>query len=357
MTGDKRSLVLKPGKGSLQKMGFGFAAIGLAAGLAGCGGSPQQTSSSAGSKSSAASTSNITLSQVGPDAGKWPIYAAMAEGFFRKEGVSVSMSTSGGSPNGVQAVLAHATDIAEVGDTDAISAAAGGGSIVMVAGEEDSSPYVVNVAKGISSISQLSGKKVSTSAPTNITQLYWDAVVQKNGLDPKAFTYVYAATTGDRFAALKGGVVQAAILLPPYSFEAQAAGMPVLVNTAKYSSYPFTSFAVSPNWAASHRSELIAFLKGYLLGVKWLYNPANRTAAINILLKDTKSTKTAAADSYDFFVKQLKIFPVTGAVRSSAIPSLITALTGVGAFKSKPSASKLVDNSFVNSAAQQLGIG
>ncbi len=340
----------------------GLMALGLV--LAACGSSSSSSTTTTGAPATTGASTTaapknlgtVTFSQVGPDAGKWPIYAAVSEGFFKQQGISVTISVSGSSPAGVQEVLANAVDVAEVGDTDAISGAAGGGSVVLVAGEENSPPYVMNVAKGITSIAQLKGKKISVAAPTNITKLYWNAIAQGNGLSPTDFTYLYSPTTGDRFAALKGGVVQAAMLLPPFSFEAEAQGFQAIASAAKYLPYPFTAIAVNPSWASSHSAQLDAFLKGYLQGIQWLYNPANQTAAINLLVQITKSTQSAATQSYDFFVNQLKTFPTNGSLSSTEMAKVAQAMVGLGAFKQAPATSKFMDMSYIQKAAQELGI-
>ncbi|NNN19142.1 MAG: ABC transporter substrate-binding protein [Acidimicrobiaceae bacterium] len=341
----------------------GFMALGLLLAACGSSGSSSTATTSSPNTTAAGSTTTavpnlgtVTFSQVGPDAGKWPIYAAISQGFFKQEGISVSVSVSGSSPSGVQEVLANSVNIAEVGDTDAISGAAAGGSVVLVAGEENAPPYVINVPKSITSIAQLKGKKVSVAAPTNITKLYWNAIATANGLNPADVTYLYSPTTGDRFAALKGGVVQAAILLPPFSFEAAAQGYPAIASAAKYLPYPFTALAVNPTWASANSAKLLAFLKGYLLGVKWLYDPANQAAAISLLVSVTKTTQSAATQSYDFFVNQLKTFPTNGSLSDTEMAKVAQAMVGLGAFKQAPPTSKFLDTSYITKAAQQLGI-
>ncbi len=352
--GGKRRRTLPVSVASLMVLGVLLAACGSSSSSS----STTTTAASSSTTSSAAAPNygTVTFSQVGPDAGKWPIYAAISEGFFKKEGISISISTSGSSPGGVQAVLAHSVDIAEVGDTDAISAAAGGGSISLVAGEENAPPYVINVPKSITSIAQLKGKTVSVAAPTNITKLYWNAIAQANGLSPTAVTYQYSPTTGDRFAALKGGVVQAAILLPPFSFEAEAAGFPAIASAAKYLPLPFTALAASPSWISSNSNKFQAFLKGYLMGIKWLYDPANKAAAIALLEKETNATASASTQSYDFFVNQLKAFPTNGQLPTSEMAKEAQAMVGLGAFKKAPPTSSFMTNTYIKKAAASLGL-
>src|SRR3546814_9462554 len=52
----------------------------------------------------------------------------------------------------------------------------------------------------------------------------------KHGLESGSYDYLYAGSTGNRFAALVAGGVDATILLPPLSFRAQAQGFTNLGN-------------------------------------------------------------------------------------------------------------------------------
>lgn len=300
------------------------------------------------------SIQTIAVSQVGPDAGKWPLYAAINEGFFRQEGLAVTLSVSGSSPAGVTEVIGHSVDISEVSPSDVISAAAGGGSVELIASEEALAPYVVVAAKGITSFAQLKGKAISVAAPTNITQLYWNAVARKNHLSQGDFSYIDAPTTGDRYASLVGGVVQATLLTPPASFEAEAQGFPAIAKIATYSRLPFTDLLASPAWAKSHKAELVDFLKAYLRGIAWVYNPANKAAAIQLLETYTNANATNATATYIFFVDQLKTMARSGQVNVSDIRIEAQAMIGLGAFKSAPVVSKIVNNSYVIDAAKAL---
>lgn len=301
------------------------------------------------------SIQTITMSQVGPDAGKWAIYAAMTKGFFRQEGISLTLSTSGSSPAGVQEVLGQSVDFAEVSPSDAISAAAGGGTVEFVASEEALAPYAIVAAKGITSVSQLKGKTISVAAPTNITQIYWNAVAKGNHLTSSDFSYIDAPTTGDRFASLVGGVVQGTLLTPPASFEAEAEGYPAIAKVATYSRLPFTDIVANPSWLKSHKTEVVNFMKAYLRATAWVYNPKNKAAAIQVLETATGASPAIATETYVFYVDQLKTMTKSGQVNTSDMRKEAQAMIGLGAFKEAPVVSKLVNNSYVIDAAKAIG--
>lgn len=296
----------------------------------------------------------MTVSEVGPDAGKLALYAAIQEGFMKKDGISITLSDSHGSSQGAQAVVAHAVDIAEVGDTDAISARAAGGNIALICGEENVAPYTVNVAPSITAISQLRGKKTSPgSGPTNIATLYFNAALTANGVQPSQTTPIYEGTTGDRFASLESGAVSASLLLPPFNFEAEAKGYKTLATISQYSNLPFTAFATSPAWAKKNKTTVTNFIKAYLQGASWVYSPANKAGTISILEKYTHATPAAAQQTYQFFINTIHTIPTNGSLGN--VSGVISALKSVGGLSKPVTTSQVEDLSFLNAATAGAG--
>lgn len=142
-------------------------------------------------------------------------------------------------------------------------------------------PYLVIGKKGVTSVAALRGKTVIVSGPNAITRVFMNTVLEKNGLKPDDVTFTYAGATNERFAALLSGGVDAAILLPPFSFKAIDAGYPVLDDVQKYyPRFPIDTYAVTTAWAPANRPLVVSFLKSVLAGVRFLYDPANKTRAI-----------------------------------------------------------------------------
>ena len=63
--------------------------------------------------------------------------------------------------------------------------------------------------------------------------------------------------------------------------------------------FPFVGWAATDAFAQSHVQTIVDFTKAYLLGVRWVTNPANRQAAIDLLVKNTNSGPADAAKTYD----------------------------------------------------------
>src|SRR5581483_11190442 len=122
-----------------------------------------------------------------------------------------------------------------------------------------------------------------------------NGVLVGNGMKPQDVTYTFAGGTPERFAALVSGAVDAAILLPPFSFRATSQGYPQLADVSKYfGTFPLDLVGTNLTFAKNHPDVLEGYLRGYLQGVRWIYEPANRAQALAIL---TEATNTAAEDA------------------------------------------------------------
>ena len=68
-------------------------------------------------------------------------------------------------------------------------------------------------------------------------------------------------------------------------------------------------------WAKEHASELIGYIRGYIAGLGWLYDPPNKDAAIALLREHlSQMSPELAAKSYDILLD-----PKQGFSRRAAI--------------------------------------
>jgi NitT/TauT family transport system substrate-binding protein len=122
-----------------------------------------------------------------------------------------------------------------------------------------------------------------------------------NGLNKGDYEIISAGVAAARFAALKAGVADAAIVLPPLNFVANAGGFNTIGFAADFvKDLPFTGMAVHRRWASANLSAAKRVLTATDKSVAWLANPANRAEAVELLVKHARSTREDAEASYDF---------------------------------------------------------
>ena len=283
---------------------------------------------------------------------QWPQYIATELGWLKQDNIEIDFVTVGAS--GAQQLAGGAVNIAHSGYPDFARASLAGAPVKIIINDIVASPYAVFAKPQIKTIADLKGKVMSIGGPNDITLIYIKPLLASAGLKTTDVDFVYAKAAGDRFAALVAGAVDAAILNPPTYFKALSAGLTHLGDTATFApSIPFTVWGANAGWAAKNRDALVAFAKSYRRAVQWLYDPANKAKAIDILVKHAKQDAKDSAEAYDFLVTKLKLFGRDGDVPDAAYEKMAEGLADIGIVKKPyPAKSAIVDGSFVQAAAK-----
>ncbi len=281
---------------------------------------------------------------------QWPQYIAEEFGWFKQDNIELDLVTVGGS--GAQQVAGGSLNIAHSGYPDFARASLRGAAVKIIISDIIASPYAVFAKPEIKQVADLKGKLVSIGGVTDVTLIYMKGLLASAGLKATDVDFVYAKAAGDRFSALLSGGIDATILNPPTYFKATERGFTNLGDTAPYSKdIPFTVWAANSDWAAKNRAALNAFARDYKRGVEWLYNPANRQQAIEILVKHSKQDPKDSAQAYDYLITKLKLFGLDGNVSDAAYEKMAEGLVELGDMKKPfPPKSAIFDGSFVQQA-------
>ena len=292
----------------------------------------------------------ITEGFVSHGALQWPEYIATELGWFKENGVSLDMVVVGAGA--AQQVAAGALNIGYSGFPDFIRATNQGAPLKIVINAISAPPYAVYAKPAIKQIADLKGKTVSIGGTKDVTLIYMEAFIASAGLKASNLDFVYAKATQDRLAALLSGGADAAILYPPSSFRAGAAGYTYLGDIEAYlKDFPFTVWAANTGWAANNREALLAYIRAYSRAVRWLYDAGNKERAVDILVKYSRQDRKDSADTYDYFVSKLHAFSSDGRISQAAYKRMTDALVDWGDLKEPvPPASKFFDLSFVEAA-------
>ena len=291
----------------------------------------------------------IVLGFVSHGALQWPEYTAQHFGWFKENGVDVDMLTVGGGA--AQQLTAGAINIGYSGFPDFIRAAHRGAPLKVIINGIGTPPYAIYSKPAIKSIKDLKGKVISIGGAKDITTIYTAAFIGSAGLKTEDVDFVYAKATPDRFAALVAGGVDAAILFPPFTFRAEGQGFTNLGDIEPYlKGYPFTVYATNTEWAQKNERALLGFVKAYGRAIRWLYDPANKQEAVNILVKFAKSDPKDSADTYDYFTK-LSAFSKDGLVSPSVFKTMSEGLVWLGDLTDPtPPMAGFFDTSYVDKA-------
>ena len=280
-------------------------------------------------------------------------YWTASNGCAKDHGIELDFVTSGGG--GAQQLAVGALHVSQSGFPDYFRAIAQGAPMRIFINNNSVPPYSVHAKPNIKRIADLKGKTISIGAVKDVTLIYMQPFLASAGLKTSEVDFVYAKATADRFKALSAGGVDATILNPPASFRADGLGFTNLGEIADHmKDYPFTVWAVHSGWAAKNRDAVVAFARCHVRGVAWVNNTANRTAAIDMIVKHTKADRGDAEKTYDYLVTKLKAFSADGLLTEAIFNRMKAGLIEMGDVQEPvPPLSHFFDGSYLAAAAEK----
>jgi ABC-type nitrate/sulfonate/bicarbonate transport system substrate-binding protein len=177
---------------------------------------------------------------------------------------------------------------------------------------------------------ELKGKIISLGGPKDITRIYVERMLAPNGVKPGEFDMVFAGATAARAQALLAGAVDAAILLPPFNFQAVGQGYNELGLTIDYvKDLPFSGIVVNVNWANAHKELLEKLLRAHARGTAFFEDAKNRDESVRILQKASGLKKEDVEKGYAF-QHDGHYFDTSGKVSKAKLSGLAKAMESLG---------------------------
>jgi ABC-type nitrate/sulfonate/bicarbonate transport system substrate-binding protein len=278
-----------------------------------------------------------------PQAGGWPYYIAIREGFFADAGVSLDIVYVPTASGLVQQLAAGSLDVVNIGIVEPIHAIARGAPVAIVRVTGAVPPYEVIARPEIKTIQDLKGHTVVIGGLLDINRVYLERVLKAGGLKDSDIEITVIGATAGRYAAIQSNAAQATMLVPPFNFIAQAAGYSSLGKMMQFAGdLPFGSTDVSLAFAKQHPDSLKGFVTALDKGIVWFNDPANRAAAIDLLDKEMKgANRDGVEKSYDFFHK-IGYFPTGARVSRKKLDTLMDDMTAIGDTDGKVPFDKLI---------------
>jgi NitT/TauT family transport system substrate-binding protein len=241
-----------------------------------------------------------------------PVWAAKDKGLLKKYGLDVEIIAMQGGTQLVQAMIVNSIDYSVMGGAY-LTGAMKGADLVMVATHMDKFPYSLIVKPSIKRAEDLKGTKLAISRFGSSSDAGLRVSLQRSGINPdKDVTILQVGGQTERYAALRAGVVDGTVVIPPLSGAAQRAGFNTIFNMTKLGiPYPQEGVVASRQYIAKRRDTLLRFLKGFVEGVRDL--KADKEFAIAVMAKhlrmDPKKDREALEDSFQEVVieQMLKI--------------------------------------------------
>jgi ABC-type nitrate/sulfonate/bicarbonate transport system substrate-binding protein len=238
-----------------------------------------------------------------PGAPNLPIFAAQEQGFFEEAGVRVNLTTTPSSAFQIENLLAGKFHIAGTAFDNVVAYQEGQGA-VRLAEQPDLFAFMgatqielaFIVQPQIERYADIKGKSLALDALSTGFAFVLYEMLSRAGLSRDEYEMAAVGATPQRWEAVKAGTHAGTLTIEPFTSIAKNQGFRVLDTSSNlFASYQGGSFAASRRWAAANPEAIRGFIKGYLAGLDWTLEPANRAAATELLLARMPEIKPPVA--------------------------------------------------------------
>lgn len=265
-----------------------------------------------------------------------PNIIADAKGWFTDENLALSFAAVQSSAEGCQHLIARAADMGQCSLNDMIQVVETGGAplIEFMAFSSTSLQYSVMTKPGITTWESLRGKSIIVGGPKDNTVFFFRTMARANGLQDNQYDFQFAGASSARYAALKSGAVDAAILTDPFDYQIEQEGFPKLGELLpKYlneDTYSGGGPVVRKDWASEHPDELVSFIRAVLKASAWIYDPANKQELFAIMGPKLNAAPENLERSYQRDVVSFKAWSSDGRIKEAAVQGVLKSLLDLG---------------------------
>lgn len=235
---------------------------------------------------------------------------ASRHGFDLKQGLKVDVLDVKDDQIGLRALLAGEVDSYEGSPTGAIVAAARGADIRILGCEWINLPHGIMVHDNIDNLKQLEGKSIAVSAPGTMPDMLARTALAHADVPVSDVTLAAVGGDRDRYSALVGGVVQAAVVSNEYLPLKSSKDLKMLVKGAQaLPNLVRTCIVTTSKTVLNRHDELVRFLTAEIQALRYAVSHRDATIALTRQVIGAKPDDPRPAFVFDEAVKPGQVAP------------------------------------------------
>ncbi|MGH7855018.1 MAG: ABC transporter substrate-binding protein [Candidatus Binatia bacterium] len=286
---------------------------------------------------------SLSLSFIAPQ-------VAYRRGFFRDEGIDAELIRIA-TNIGVVAVTTK-----EIGYTTAVGAAlrsAVRGLPIKVVTSFNGRPLHVLVAKPeVKALPDLRRKVIGFAGYGDSTEFMLRAMLRQAGMELEKDVQAFQVSgSGQRLQALLAGKIDAAILPPPFNFEAESKGFARLIAAADVFETSVSGLALHTDTLKEKPGQVKKMLRALLRAQNFIKN--NRADSIGVMADWLKLETGIAQASYDIYVKGMS---PNGIIPERVLESDIERARSAQQVKEPVAVSRVVEFGLLKETLKELGM-
>ena len=240
-----------------------------------------------------------------------PHLVAEYRGFFAKENLEVRFHDTTYAPDHNRGMAEGKWDftLSSADTMIARTTTDGVDYMLFMQSEEGLSAYLIG-QPGFDAIEKLRGKLLAGDPGDSNLDLIRKKILRTHGIDDNEYQIEIIGSSPVRFEAFLQGRVVAAMLTPPASDKALAAGGILLASGDDYvPGWPLTCGWTLRPWLVDHREFVVRFIRAWAAATDWLLDPENREETITLSMDKEKLNRGAAEIAYSKVVPRARINP------------------------------------------------
>jgi len=234
-------------------------------------------------------------------------YVTKQLGLFQKHGVNVELISFPGGTVGLQALLAGDIQFASADGTAGLQANLRGGNIYFVAGMINTFPFSILSRPEIRTPQELRGKKIVISRYGSSSDTAVRVAVEKYDLKPdKDVIILQGGGQSERFAALRAGAIDAAIVSPPLNLAGKKMGFNEVIDLSQ-SGVPYShqQIVAIKDYLERNPDAVLRTLRALIEGLAAWKDPSKKSVVMMHIAKylrlDVERSKDQIEETYRYY--------------------------------------------------------
>src|SRR6266498_2894837 len=280
-----------------------------------------------------------------------PFVIAEEKGFFKGEGVNAIVVIMQNQVV-VNGVVARNVDYGGT-FSNFVGAAISGLPVRIVMSAMDGSDHYLVASPNVKRVEDLKGKNFGISSFGGTPHSEAIMILRKHGMNPeKDVTFLQIGGSATRFAALKTGAIQAAMLVPPFNKLAQKRGFHEILSFNEIMNIPLGGLAVHTQKIKEKPDEIVKMIKAILRSVDYIRNRKGEILSI----METKWGIKEADIREGIYRDIVGIYTRDGIASDETMKNVIQLVRDTRKSKDNLGLSDIVDWTYAKKAQEQLKI-
>jgi NitT/TauT family transport system substrate-binding protein len=288
---------------------------------------------------------------------------AIEKGYFKELGIKLEMDYINSSADVMAMVAQNQYQIIEGGVSAGFFNAVDKNLPLKLVADRTSSPIYHNIMlrpdlkDKVKTIADLKGRTIASNGPGSISTYEIGKVLETAGLSLKDVEIKVIPFT-QMGLALKNGAVDAALLIPPFTYQAANEGLGLMfIDPDDYQKPQPVSLAVNilnTDWAAKNQEAVKNYFIAYIRGVRAycqaVHGGAVRKEMIDLLVRDKIEPRRETLEQLPWQSRD-----PNGRINIASVLDVQDFFLNGKFINTKLAADRLVDETYVNNAVQKLG--